>query len=256
MAKTVKNVTIGQRIKKCAKEKGYNNQYMADNYFYVSLKKVSEKYGGKSPIEIESIKKFANDIGYRTEYFLDPEDNYKTEEEKLKAMKQIDILAYKKTIDYLTTLGFSITPNYFWLLSQTDFAYSYSYMKQYISSEEDDYINDIKRVIKESKYPSEHKDLYLKLKCLPKEIDNIPLLEDITQKESSYWTNTAFYGDNEITILYEIFYNDKLINLIPLNKIQDYLNSFEKTCKNLTLAFLEKDTFFVEQLDLKRRLEE
>lgn len=119
---------IGQRIKDLAKASGLKNQQVADIVGYACDKQISPFYSGKRKFAEDQLITLSKAFNVRLEY-LQGKDDWKTETDMLSAVHQHKLEDFSAILNYLKSIGLSLSPTLCFTGNKYELFQSYYFLK-------------------------------------------------------------------------------------------------------------------------------
>lgn len=256
-----KDRNIGQRIKERAKLKHKSNKDIA-NCLNKHEKTVSAIYGGKAPLYDEDIESLSKLLETRAEY-LKNEDNFATEEDFLRFSQLSNIEDFMKCIEYLKTLGFTISPFIKIKIPINTLNEYWDQLKKYIHNSSLKQLEKGEYVYSNEEYSNAlykkyfGKEIVIRLK---QPIDDIGLDDDFfinpqkntdihifTRSEKLRNMNTVYF------VGYEIYYKHELISICSAKDLYHFKNNILDAFIRCTIenAFPRKKYSFANDIETK-----
>lgn len=264
MEYATKKVTLNKaRVKqamKSLKGSGKNNKFtntdLATLWGYENAKSVS-KYFTTAPIDIERLQALANkcnednNTSIRWEY-LAGYDDYKTKADLERSLKYKAISEYKDIINYLGSLGLSITPAYYLITSVNQLIEItenkdnlYSDIIPYFTDASKQYIQE--RISIDYNFPAYKDEIreYIELKDNPSgsgllSIDDLIKEERRNPEEYDYIDEYIAYACDifsdihmvgSVAPMYKLTYNNKDAGLYDVLGMQAFFKHIDSICK-------------------------
>ena len=256
-----------ERVYALKKEKGLTNRDIGIMAGYGTRKgcdglnvgkQIDRLMNEKKPpqMPLYKLKKLADGLGCRVNYLREL-DNDKTPEEHKKSLLQGNIDNYSKTIEYLNSIGVKIEL-YPYMLTYPEWIVSHFYELKTLFYDENEVSEEIKGLDPNGTCLTCLYRLKSGLSFVDKvELEGDPQGEVITinvniddviksQTKAHVAPHEGVYMDFEnfyLQLLYEIKIDDKVVNRVPISKMNDFLITLDKVCKTATHSLLSTDTF-------------
>lgn len=232
---TINNETIGERLKREAKERGLTVEALADIVEYKNPKNLYDIFSGKRQLKDEKIKKLVDAWNVREDY-LRCKDNYPTEDDKLEAIRQGDMSEFNSLLPFLKSLGLEVTISPFWhaRMSET-LSDDYNDIMPYLVDSERVLIEENREWAQKSKLDHDDSGRYYEMNALP------PGSKLKKNKDTTY----AAYKDYMMFQLkkggvyylvenrYIAKYNGIVIGSSPLDRMNGFFHGIQSAVKGM-----------------------
>ena len=255
-----------ERVYALKKEKGLTNRDIGIMAGYgtrkgcegLNVDKEIDKIMSKKPhqMPLYRLKRLADGLGCRVNYLREL-DNDKTPEEYNKSLLQGNIDKYSRTIDYLNSIGIKIELNPYMLTSPASIVSHFDELKCLFYDEK-----EVREAVKGLDPNGSYLTCLYRLKSGLSFVDKVELEDNLQgevvtininldnvisnqtkRKVSPYEGVYMDFEDFYLQLLYEIKIDNKIINRVPISKMNDFLITLDNVCKTATASLLATDTF-------------
>ena len=231
-----KKITIyGERLKAEAQKRGYKNDDMADLLSYSSGKQISPIYSGTQALSDDRFALLSKEWGLREEYLRNLDD-WETDSDMWAAIHDSNIEEYRKSVEYLKTIGLLLDPNIYWQTTKRGLYYDFHDLEDYITEKGKQYVNSIIDFSKPEDeahiYPDEEYTEYIEMKALPPDdnrwVDDMIDPSNITKESDAMGYSASV--DKTFNLMFKVTYNNNYIGMMSLYHVRTFLKHIDALC--------------------------